>query len=141
MRMLDSTILLFQPGLGKRLLKEQLHERNVKIPLSEGCLRELVGDAVVAAARRVAKTAGGARYVASLREQLALRAEFVRLWTASDEPIDTGDGERVALVRIARKYALPRPWKLSEPVASTCARPQLAYWKWASADPDALAQS
>jgi hypothetical protein len=139
--MLNSTILLFQPGLGKRLLKEQLQERNVKIPLSEGCLRELVGDAVVAAARLVAKTAGGARYVTSLREQLAVRAEFVRLWTASDEPIDTEDGDRVTLVRIARKYALPRPWKLSEPVAATCARPQLSYWKWASAQADVAAQT
>ncbi|HTT01441.1 MAG TPA: hypothetical protein VMG11_05070 [Steroidobacteraceae bacterium] len=140
MRLLDSTILLFQPGLGRRLLKEQLHERNVKIPLSEGCLRELVNDAVEAAERLVSAAAGAQRYLTSLKEQLALRAEFVSLWTASDELVDSEEGGRQALVRIARKYALPRPWKLSEPVAAACPRPQPSYWKWASGGTGVIAQ-
>ncbi len=139
MRLISSTILLFQPRLGKRYLKEQLNARDVKTPLSEGCLQELVTDAMEAAGRRAASSPS-ASYPVALKEELAVRAEFIRQWTDSDEPVDAADDNQMSLVRIARKYALPRPWKLSEPVAATsAARP--SYWKWASAGADIMPQT
>jgi hypothetical protein len=61
------------------------------------------------------------------REEVAARAAFVRRWTASDDKFDMTEESNQALVRIARKYALPRPWKLSDPVASDWRRPPLAW--------------
>lgn len=135
MRIIDCTLRRCLPGLGlgKRWLREQLTELHVKIPLSEGCLQELASDAESAIWRRLAadmEFAGG--YVACLRHELLQRARLVQYWTTSDEPLDEADETARAFVRIARSYALPRPWKLSQPVAALCARPRPSYWRWAS---------
>jgi hypothetical protein len=78
-----------------------------------------------------------------LHRQLAVRARFVQRWTGSDETIAEQDEKSVqALVRIARKYALPRRWKLSEPVVVEYRRTRPSYWHWAGeVDTAALPQS
>lgn len=135
MRLIDSTIRRCVPGLGvgRRWLKERLAELAVQTPLCEGCLQELLNDADAAARRRVS-AAGGLRYLDGLRQEIAARAEFIHRWTTSDERIDPHEKGIEALVRIARNYALPRPWKLREPVAAQCTRRTPSYWRWASGD-------
>jgi hypothetical protein len=91
-----------------------------------------VDDAESAAWRRVAGT-DGLRYLDVLREEIVARAEFIHRWTGSDERIDASVDTLASLVRIARKYALPRPWKVTEPVAAQCTRRAPSYWHWASA--------
>jgi hypothetical protein len=131
MNLVDSTIRYAIPALGiaTRWLKEELDARGVKIPLTESCLKELVTDAQSQASLGTGAEVP-ASYAAYLRAQLAARAEFLRQWTLSDDRIEPGS-ER--LVRIARNFALPRPWKLSEPVASECRRRAPTWLNWASA--------
>jgi hypothetical protein len=131
MKLLDSTIRHLVPGLGMatRWLKEELRAAKVKVLLSAGCLEELVKDADAAAWRIVSTTR--APYLTCLREQIVLRARFVQKWTGTDEPIDAHDPAWESLVRIARAYALPRPWKLSEPVVMEYRRPPHLQWQWA----------
>lgn len=136
MRIIDSTLHRCVPGLGigRRWLRERLVELDVRIPLCEGCVQELVNDAEAATWRRLLASAGGGglRYLELLREEIVARAQFVQRWTASDERIDANTEGLAALVRIARNYALPRPWKLTEPVAAECTRRAPSYWRWAS---------
>jgi hypothetical protein len=133
MNLVDSTIRYAIPALGiaTRWLKEELEARGVRTPLIEACLRELVMDAESDARLTRAAADASVRYPASLRSELAARAEFMRQWTLSDDLIAPGS-ER--LVRIARKFALPRPWKLSDPVASESRRRVPTYLHWASAE-------
>ena len=128
MKLLDSTLRHLVPG--RRRLKEELHAAGVKVLVSAGCMEELVKDADAAAWRMTRTT--NAPYLTCLREQIALRARFVRTWTSTDEPIDAHDPALESLVRIARAYALPRPWKLSEPVVMEYRRPPNLQWQWAS---------
>jgi len=132
MNLVDSTIRYAIPALGiaTRWLKEELEARGVKTPLTDACLKELVTDAQSEASLASAGSPVPAPYATWLRAQLAARAEFLRQWTLSDERIAPG-GER--LVRIARNFALPRPWKLSDPVASECRRRVPTWLNWASA--------
>jgi hypothetical protein len=132
MRLIDATIRLCAPslGVGRRWLKEQLAELGVKILLSEGCLQDLVDDADAATWQRLSASHERRGYLSCLREELAARAEFVRRWTCCDERIESDDERSSALVRIARNYALPRPWKLTEPVATARSARQPSYWKW-----------
>ena len=134
-RLIDTAIRLCAPslGVGRRWLKDQLAELGVRTPLSEGCLQDLVNDADAAAWRHLSASPEPRGYLSRLREELAARAEFVRCWTCCDERIDCDDERSAALVRIARGYALPRPWKLAEPVARTSERRHPSYWNWASA--------
>jgi len=131
-RLIDNTIRSCLPGLGvgRRWLKEQLITRGVTVRLTDGCLNELLSDAHEASVRLL-QQAQSARvgYIACLREHLADRAEFIRRWTRTDERFEDEEGCG-NLVKIARKYALPRPWKLSDPVATECERPRPAYWLW-----------
>jgi hypothetical protein len=133
MRLIDSTIRRCAPrlGVGRRWLREQLAELGVRIHLSEGCLQDLVSDADAASCRRVSAAAEGQGYLSCLREELLTRAEFICRWTSSDERINGDDDRLTTLVRIARNYALPRPWKVPEPVA-TAANRKPSNWKWAS---------
>ena len=51
-------------------------------------------------------------------------ARFIQEWTRSDEKVDRSQwGE---LVAIAQKYALPRPWTVTEPGASLRPDPIIA---------------
>ncbi len=133
-QIIDRTLRRCVPGLGvdRRWLREQLIELDVRIPLCEGCVQELVNDAEAAAWRRVAGTDRSQRYLDVLREEIVARAEFIHIWTASDERIDASVEGSEALVRIARKYALPRLWKVREPVAAQCTHAAPSYWRWAS---------
>jgi hypothetical protein len=132
MTLFDYTMRAFVPslGFGTKWLKEQLDAAAVKVHLTDGCVEELANDAE-GAAWRASSSANGEpmTYLERLRSELAARAEFVRRWTASDDKFDMTEESNQALVRIARKYALPRPWKVSEPVASEWRRPPLA-WRW-----------
>ena len=130
MTWLDSGIrvLLLAQGTAARWLREELDSLKVRIPLTDGCIDELAREADHSARGAVAAGSDGS-YVELLREQLMLRASWVRRWTTTDEKVAADDPVAQAFVRIARKYALPRPWKLSEPVAVEVARRRPS-WTW-----------
>lgn len=138
MNLVDSTIRYAIPMLGVtvRWLREELHARGVSVRLTEPCLRELAADAESAAELKFSdERASGVTgtYVDRLRADLADRAEFVRTWTQSDDAIETNERFAEPLVQIARKYALPRAWRLSDPVAMPSRHPTPTYLYWASA--------
>ena len=124
-------VLLLAQGAAARWLREELQSLKVRIRLTDGCIEELAREADHAA-RRAAGSGDRASYPQLLREQVLVQANWVRQWTATDEPVPVGDPIAQAFVRIARKYALPRPWKLSEPVAVEVERLRPA-WTWAAA--------
>lgn len=116
-------------GTAVRWLREQLELLEVRIRLTDGCIEELAREAD-RAARRACMAGEGASYLEVLREQLDVQADWVRRWTSTDEKVPAGDPAAQAFVRIARNYALPRPWKLSEPVAVEVIRARPS-WNWA----------
>jgi hypothetical protein len=142
MKGLDSVIRLFilGHGTGLRWLREELDALQVSIPLTDGCLNEFVREADEVVRR--ARPSREKSYVEQLRQQLAARAGFIHRWTGSDERLSLDDEESLhALVRIARKYALPRRWKLSEPVVVEYRRTRPSYWNWTNdIDPAAVPQ-
>ena len=133
MRLLETGIRAFThaQGTGVRWLKEELASLSVKTRLSEGSLEELAG-AADSAAWAVLDASEGASYLPELRQQLRKQATLVQRWTGTDEKL-ADELHSQEFVRIARKYALPRPWKLSEPVAVESRRLRPANWKWATA--------
>ncbi len=144
MRLIDSTLHRCLPGLGlgKRWLKERLAELEVRIHVSDGCLQELVQDAEAATWREFAALGASAgSYLECLRRELDRRAQLLRVWTGCDEPLSNTCTTAQAVVRIARKYAIPRPWRLTDPVALVIARPRPCYWRWASAAGSAATSS
>ena len=134
MKLLETGIRVFThaQGTAVRWLKEELAALNVKTPLSDGCLEEFARDADSAAWNVLAGSENGS-YLTELRQQVQEQARFVKLWTGTDDKIPADDQSAQAFVRIARKYALPRPWKLSEPVAVETRRVRPLNWKWATA--------
>jgi hypothetical protein len=143
MKGLDFIVRMFVLALGSGLqwLREELRAANVSIRLTDGCLHELVRDADAAVVR--AGTNTEQRYVERFRKELALRASFIQRWTGSDEKLSPREEETLqTLVRIARKYALPRRWKLSEPVVVEYRRTTPSYLQWTNdIDSDAVPQS
>jgi hypothetical protein len=137
MTWLDSGIraFLLAQGTAARWLREELESLQVGCRLTAGCIEELAREADNAARRAAAGE--GISYSQRLREQLILQANWVRRWTTTDEKPPADDAVAQAFVRIARKYALPRPWKLSEPVAVEVARLRPS-WAWSA---DLRAQS
>lgn len=97
----------------RRMLKEQLSAEGVSVWLSAGCLAELAGIASAAAARTCQ---ADEPYESCLRREILTHARFIREWTSSDRKFDGSQWSE--LVSIARKYALPRSWRLTESVAS-----------------------
>ncbi len=90
------------------MLKEELTAEGVSVWLSSGCLAEFSSIAKVAAART---RQADEPYIPCLRREIVARAQFIRQWTNSDGDFDlTESGE---LVSVARKYALPRPWRMA----------------------------
>lgn len=134
MKLLESGIraIVLSQGAGMRWLRDELASLKVKIPLSEGCVEELVREADRAAWRALGIVTPRRPYRTLLREQLLIQAGLVQRWTGSDEKISPEDEVAQAFVRIARKYALPRPWKLTDPraVESRHARP--SHWRWSA---------
>jgi hypothetical protein len=135
MKLLDSGIRVFTlaQGTGVRWLREELAALNVKTPLSDGCVEELVRHADGAAWHAAGTESGTSSYLSELRHQLRVRATLVQRWTGTDDKMPSDDASAQEFVRIARKYALPRPWKLSEPVAVESRRLRPSNWKWATA--------
>ena len=135
MKFIDSAIRYAFPtlGIGVGWLREELRARGVSVRLTKACLRELVMDAEAGARLQALGSDAPQPYMTSLRQQIAARAEFLRAWTLSDDRIDLAGPFGDQLVRVARKYALPRPWRLSEPVAVQCKRPTPTYLYWARA--------
>jgi hypothetical protein len=133
MNVVESAIRFAIPtlGVGTRWLKEELYALGVNVRLTDACLKDLVTDARAVAKAQAADSS--APYVSCLREQIRTRAELLRIWTRSDDRIDPKTPGAEQFVRLARKYALPRPWRLSEPVASECPRRTPTYGYWASA--------
>src|SRR5690349_5229286 len=119
MKLFDSGIRVFtlRQGSGVRWLREELASLHVKTPLSDGCLEELVRHADSTAWQIVGTRSSSNSYLSELRQQLRVQATFVQRWTGTDDKIPSEDALAQEFVRIARKYALPRPWKLSDPVA------------------------
>jgi hypothetical protein len=143
MKGLDSMVrlMLRAQGTGLRWLREELEAANVRIRLTDGCLEELVRNADAAATR-----AGGTRessYVERFHKELGLRANFIQRWTDSDEKMSLQDEQTLQeLVRIAREYALPRRWKLSDPVVVEYRRKRPSYLQWTDdIDSDAVPQA
>lgn len=132
MTWLDSGIrvLLLAQGTAARWLREELVLLKIRIRLTDGCIEELAREADHAA-RRAASAATQGTYAERLREQLGVQASWVRRWTDTDEKVSADDPVAQAFVRIARKYALPRPWRLSEPVAVAVVRLRPS-WSWAA---------
>ena len=131
MKGLDSIVrlVLMAQGTGLRWLREELDAAHVTIRLTDGCLEEFVRDADEAVRR--AGSGKERSYGEQLRKELAVRAGFIQRWTGSDEKLTLRDEESLqALVRIARKYALPRRWKLSEPVVVEYRRTRPSDWNW-----------
>ena len=131
MKGLDSVVRTFvlALGIGLRWLREELTALHVSIRLTDGCLTELLHDADAAVLRAGSNTRQS--YVERLRSELALRAGFIQRWTGSDEKLSAQEAESLQpLVRIARKYALPRRWKLSEPVVVEYRRLVPSYLQW-----------
>ena len=141
MTWLDSGIrvLLLAQGTAARWLREELALLKIRIRLTDGCIEELAREADRAA--RCAVTAGTeGSYAELLREQLRVQARWVRRWTDTDEKVSADDPAAQAFVRIARKYALPRRWKLSDPVVVEYRRTRPSYLQWTNdIDSDAIA--
>jgi hypothetical protein len=115
MKLLDSLIDSLVPKLtsATRMLKEQLSAEGVSVRVSAGCLAEFAGIASAAAART---RQADEPYGACLRREIVTPSRFIREWTGSDKKFDPTQWSE--FVSIARKYALPRPWTVSEAVAS-----------------------
>jgi hypothetical protein len=143
MKGLDSIVrlVLLAQGTGLRWIREELDAAHVSIPLTDGCLSELVRDADETVRRSGSDNERS--YVEQLRKEIVVRASFIQRWTGSDENMTLQDEESLqALVRIARKYALPRRWKLSEPVVVEYRRTRPSDWHWTDdIDSDAVPQA
>jgi hypothetical protein len=134
MKLIESGVraIVMSQGAGTRWLRDELDARKVKIPLSDGCVEALVREAD-RAAWKVRQAASPRRpYRTLLREQLVVQAVLVQRWTCSDEKMDPDDEIGQTFVRIARKYALPRPWRLSDPVAVESRHLRPPAWRWAT---------
>ena len=131
MKGLDSMIrwLLQAQGTGERWLCEELRRANVRVRLTDSCLDELVRSADDSARR--SNTQSERSYVERFRAELMARASFIQRWTGSDDKMTLQNEETLHdLVRIARKYALPRRWKLSDPVVVEHRRKRPSDWQW-----------
>ena len=124
-----------------RVGDRELDAKHISIPLTDGCLSELVRDADETVRRSGVENERS--YAEQLRKELVVRASFIQRWTGSDENMTLQDEESLqALVRIARKYALPRRWKLSEPVVVEYRRMRPSDWHWTDdLDSDAVPQA
>lgn len=124
--------LVLSQGAGARWLRDELDALKVKIPLSDGFLDALVREADRAAMQLRSSGWPSRSYRLRLREQLMRQAALVQRWTCSDEKIDPDDEIGSSFVRNARRYALPRPWKLSDPVAVESRHLRPPAWRWAT---------
>ncbi len=115
MKLLNAAIDAFLARFGNaaRLLAEQLDAQGVRVWLSAGCLTEFAEIARVAAGRSRQLEES---YGSCLRREMQTLTRFIGEWTGTDEKFDSS--QCAELVAIAHKYAVPRPWKVTEPHAS-----------------------
>jgi len=115
MKLLDTAIDVFARTFtdAAHLLKEQLVAQGVRVWVSPGCLEEF---AAVASSAAVRTRQAGESYRSSLRREMQARSQFIQEWTGSDKKFEPAQVDE--LVAIARKYALPRPWRVTQLVAS-----------------------
>ena len=115
MKLLDTAIDVFARTFtdAAHVLKEQLVEQGVRVWVSPGCLKEFAG---VASSAAVRTRQAGESYRSSLRREMRARTQFIQEWTGSDRKFEPPQADE--LVAIARKYALPRPWRATQPGAS-----------------------
>ena len=116
-------------GIPKRWLRDELGACGVSIPLTPGCIAELVREADQSV--RSDGATDERRYVERLRATLINQADFIRRWTASDDKLEeSGEETLQGLVRIARQHALPRHRKVTEPVVKEYRRKRPSYLQW-----------
>jgi len=115
MHLIDSLPRLLFPTRrrGLQWLKERLQVLGVTAPLSPGCLKDFIANAAETADRTASP---GETYAASLRRQLDAAAQFIHLWTTSDEKLTRREWSE--WIEIARRHLLPRSWKI-QPTAAT----------------------
>jgi hypothetical protein len=94
---------------GLRWLRGELVRLGVRAPLSPGCLADFVANAATAAVR---ERTSSETYASSLRRQLDAQAQFIHLWTTSDDRL--ARPEWSDWIEIARRHLLPRSWKIQE---------------------------
>ncbi len=135
MTLVDSTLRYAIPstGVGVRWLKQDLRARGVSVPLTDPFLRELVADALDDVSFVAPHLQPSGSFVSRSRQQISRRADFVRAWTLSDETAGLDEKFGAHLPAVARRHAVPRPWRLSEPVAAASLHPTPTYLYWASA--------
>jgi hypothetical protein len=135
MKLLDATLQYAIPtfGVAERWLKEELTAHGVTVRVTDAFVRDLAADADSAAREELSADDTAKPYSLRLHRELADRAEFVRAWTRSDDDVTLEHVHSDEWVRIARKHALPRAWKLSDPVAAPSRHPTPTYLYWARA--------
>jgi hypothetical protein len=121
----------FGAGCAVDRLKEELESRGVNVWITPAGLREFATDAEAAAESTASSLQAHLPYARRLHDQIAARADFLRTWTLSDDRINA-DTFSQRLAGMARKYALPRPWKVPEAVPSAARHPTPTYLNWAS---------
>lgn len=129
MRLLDT---LFGASSAVDRLKEELATRNVDVRITTAGLREFAMDAEAAAKSPASRLQAHLPYARRLNEEISARADFLRTWTLSDDRIRT-DALSQRLAGMARKYALPRAWRVTEPVPVAARHPTPTYLRWTSA--------
>jgi hypothetical protein len=115
MKLLDSAIDAFSRRFtnAAHVLRQQLAAQGVSVWVSPGCLDEF---AAVASSAAVRTRQAGESYRSSLRREMQARSRFIQEWTGSDRKFEPAQADE--LVAIARKYALPRLWTVTQPGAS-----------------------
>jgi hypothetical protein len=111
MHLIDSLPRMLFPTRrrGLQWLKEQLQALGVRAPLSPGCLDEFVASAAKTATLAASTSE---TYATCLRRELDARAQFIHLWTTSDEKLARPEWSE--WLEIARKHLLPRSWKIQQ---------------------------
>ena len=129
MKFLDA---FFGASCAVDLLKEELESRRVDVRMTAAGLREFAMDAEAAAKSAASTLQAHLPYARRLHEEISARADFLRTWTLSDDRINA-DALSQRLAGMARKYALPRAWRVPESVPVPARNPTPTYLRWASA--------
>jgi len=123
---------LFGESCAVEHLKQELDSRSVDVRITPTGLREFAMDAEAAAKSPASRLQAHLPYARRLHEEIEARAEFLRTWTTSDDLVPT-DTLGLRLAGIARKYALPRPWRIVDPRPVAARHPTPTYLRWTSA--------
>ena len=119
MHLLDSLRAFLNPTRrrGGHFLRDRLAALQVSVPVPSGCLDAFVRHAHTAASK---DRSASDPYAERFFRQLEGCALFIHWWTAGDPTSSRPDWE--AFVVLARRYSLPRAWRVSDPPGPTPAR-------------------